>query len=168
MANISYKLSVKDEVYGEFNEGRVIRMRALYEIRLCVPRWFYLDDEIYKDQVFNNVIMDEDSGDPIERDGNIIYTFNYLVNTIAKCNTDEDYPDLTMGIYICETRAEIKALNKVKRIVNKLYSIIEKGDNKEEINSSIDTKLDKNLYNLMRLTGVGIEEEAENEDLKVE
>lgn len=152
MAELNYKIKQLNEEWNIFNE-KVIRMNIEYEVKFIVPNWFDLDViELGKDgESFTNLEYKRE--DYVEEGDFKIFTYTTQVSSIAKCDLSRDYFDETTGIYICETRAEIKILEKVKKIMTKLYQILEKGNNKDDIKNMIDERLEKNKWNLERLKG---------------
>lgn len=152
MAEFNYKIEQLDEEWRIFND-KVIRMNIEYEIKFIVPSWFDLGivELSENNESFANL---EYENDEFVKEGNIrVFSYRTIISSVSKCDLSKDYFDEITGIYICETRAEIKILKKVKKIMTKLYQTIEKKDNKEYIESLIDERLEKNKWNLERLKG---------------
>ena len=150
MATLNYKIEQVNEEWKVFNE-RIIRMDVEYKIRLYVPDWLnieYLDEKLPS---FEN--LQYDSTDYFE-DGTRECVYKIKISTISKCDTSKDEFSEVTGIYICETRAEIKVLEKTKKIIDSLFKVINKKNNSESLDNLLSERLEKNRFNLERLMGV--------------
>lgn len=149
---INYKLHSEKEEYTVYNQ-KVTKLKTTYKLRLNLPYWidcFYLFDffpyrsktEVAVCQLGNPIIV----GEGLKRRRN--YEITFTINTISKCN-DEDKFDKTKGVHICETKAEIRALEIVKKFMSRIKNSLYLDD--KDINTSLNNRLSKNHTNLNRL-----------------
>ena len=156
MSELNYKITQINEEWKIFNE-RIMRMNIDYELTIYTPDWLQLDVLEEKSESFNNL---EFVSKKFLSDSNItVYTYNIRISSISKCDTTKDIFSETTGIYICETKAEIKILEKVGRVMNSIYNTIEKTtDNINWVDNRTTERLFKNRQNLERLKGTYQEE----------
>ena len=150
---MNYKIRQTNEEWKVFND-RIIRMHVDYDIILYVPSWFNLDLLDSELDCFDNL---EYKGQNISDEDNYqtrIITYGFRTSSLAKCDESRDEFSEETGIYICETRAEIKVLEKVQKIINAIYKVISREiEFKENTNNLITERLEKNKWNLERLKG---------------
>ena len=151
MSELNYKITQINEEWKIFNE-RIMRMNIDYELTIYTPDWLQLDVLEEKSESFNNLEL---VSKKFLSDSNITaYTYNIRISSISKCDTTKDIFSETTGIYICETKAEIKILEKVGRVMNSIYNTIEKTtDNINWVDNRTTERLFKNRQNLERLKG---------------
>ena len=151
MSELNYKIAQINEEWKIFNE-RIMRMNIDYELTIYTPDWLQLDVLEEKSESFNNLEL---VSKKFLSDSNITaYTYNIRISSISKCDTTKDIFSETTGIYICETKAEIKILEKVGRVMNSIYNTIEKTtDNINWVDNRTTERLFKNRQNLERLKG---------------
>ena len=150
MAELNYKIRQLDEEWEIFNEC-VTKMNVYYEIEIHVPIWLDLDALSYLNESFENleprdIVVSDDSLETV-------YIYGICISSMAKCDLSKDEFSEVTGVYICETRAEIKVLEKVKRVITNIYKTIGLNDNRENLNNLINERLEKNNLNLERLKG---------------
>ena len=157
---ITYKLKQKNEEWNSFND-RVVRTNIEYQIEITAPCWFDLDYLLRADALEQFTGIDY-IGRQYSVDSNV-YTYNlvYTVRSKSKCDLSRDKFDEGTGLYICETRSELKALDKIEKVIKALYKLIgsEDKDREDQINK-LQERIDKNIWNLERLKGTY--EETEN------
>ncbi len=146
MNEITYKLRQLNEEWKVFGD-HVVRMHVDYEITITAPRWINVKWMRSTLSSFENLeYQDIETG--VDR-GTVNYIYRIQVSSIAKCNLTKDKFDETTGIYICETRAEIKALEKVKRIIDSMYKLVKDIETSQtRIDNLIDQRINKNIQNL--------------------
>lgn len=154
---ITYKLKQTNEEWRTFN-SKVIRMNVDYEVSFYVPAFIDFRFLEYAIDSFENL---EWCGTEDNEDGYYTWTYRTRVSSISKCDIERDKFSEDTGIYICETRAEIKILNKIKKIIDAVYKNIKILENTQDtIKDQLIERLDKNIWNLERLKGTY--EETEN------
>lgn len=150
---ITYKLKQKEEEWNSFND-RVVRTNIEYQICLTVPKWLDLDYLLRVDALeqFNGL---DYLGQEHDNDAsNYIFVFRYIVRSKSKCDISRDKFDEGTGLYICETRSELKALEKIEKIIKALYKLIYLNDKDiENQMNKLQERIDKNTWNLERLKG---------------
>lgn len=145
---LNYKIRQLDEEWKIFNDC-VTRMDVYYEIELSVPVWLDLDNLGFLNNAFENLELKDIQWNEEERKS--VYLYNICVSSMAKCDLSKDEFSEIIGVYICETRAEIKVLEKVKRVLNSIYKTVESKNNKDRLDDIINVRLEKNKINLERL-----------------
>lgn len=147
---INYKLQTEKEDMKTYN-NKVTKLDTTYKLKLITPYWirgsylfelFPIKPEKNEDA---NIIMD----DPFyENKGlNRAWIITFHIHTTTKCKNDDVF-DATTGLHICETKAEIKALEMVRKFIIKIKEAMRLDD------SCLDTtisRLSKNYKNLDRL-----------------
>lgn len=146
---VNYKIRQLNEEWKTFND-RVTRMNVSYEVDFYVPSWLELDAISSSNETFDGLDCD---GLKMLDDGRTLYKYKLKVSSVSKCDLTKDKFDEEIGVYICETRAEIKVLEKVRKVIEVLYSIVYKNNNKEQLDNMILERLEKNNWNLIRLEG---------------
>ncbi len=159
MAELNYKIEQISEEWKVFN-NRIIRMNVEYKIRIYVPEWIYID--LLEDKLSSFDNLHHESSNTLG-DGTEEHTYTIKVSTVSKCDVSKDEFSEVTGVYICETKAEIKVLEKTKKVMNSLFKVINGGNNSEKINNSISDRIDKNDWNLKRLEGIDLNDIDENE-----
>jgi hypothetical protein len=148
MSELNYKITQINEEWEIFN-NRVTKMNIEYELIIYTPSWLRLDVLEEKSESFNNLEL---VNQEFLSDSNMMaYTYNICIPSISKCDITKDVFSEVIGVYLCETKAEIKILEKVSRVMNSIYDIIEKSTTINWIDDSITKRLSKNRQNLERL-----------------
>ena len=151
MSELNYKITQLNEEWKVFND-HVVRMNVDYEIKFYVPGWFtidYIDSDL---DCFENLSFKDLKFLESDNYQTKILTYEITVSSIAKCDLERDKFSEKRGVYICETRAEIKVLEKVRKVIKSLYSILESvASSKKFMDDSINERLWKNKCNLERL-----------------
>ena len=152
---ITYKLKQTKEEWNSFND-RVVRTNIEYQIEITAPCWFDLD-YLLRVGALEQFTGFDYIGRQYSVDANV-YTYNliYTVRSKSKCDITRDKFDEGIGLYICETRSELKALDKVEKLIKALYKLISSGGNnkdREDQINKLQTRIDKNTWNLERLKG---------------
>lgn len=157
---ITYKLKQKNEEWNSFND-RVVRTNIEYQIDLVVPKWLDLDYLLRVDALEQFTGLDY-LGQQHYDANTYVFSFRYVVRSKSKCDLSRDKFDEGTGLYICETRSELKALDKIEKVIKALYKLIgsEDKDREDQINK-LQERIDKNTWNLERLKGT-YEETAED------
>lgn len=137
---IRYRLRQINEKWTAYN-SKVIRMQTTYEVTFVVPKWLDLY-EIYQNPEFLELKSYKDARE---------YTYEFTISSTSKCDQNVDEFDEKRGVHICETRAEIKALEKVKKIINSIYSTIGSECFDLDLAAKLDKRILKNINNLDRL-----------------
>lgn len=158
MAELNYKIEQTNEEWKVFND-RIIRMDVEYKIRLYVPDWLNMDFLEDKLSSFENLHYDSTE---FFEDGTRECVYRIRISTIAKCDTSRDEFSETTGIYICETRAEIKVLEKTKKIIDSLFKAVNGKDNSESLDNQLSERIEKNVWNLERLMGNCLDDEVDD------
>jgi len=149
---INYKLQTEKEEYKTYN-NKVVKLKTTYKLKINLPYWidgFYLSNFFSTklkgtDNVVVNIDQGFTSGSGLNRRRN--YYIYFPIYTTAKCNNDDTF-DETKGVHICETKAEIKALETVKKFILKLKNIISIDKCSEFTISILDNRIDKNYGHL--------------------
>ena len=111
---LNYKIKQIDEEWSVFND-RVVRMSVDYQIEIHIPKWldfnYFLSMPSYEwlEEYRVGTYRNEPNYDAV--------VFRKRVSSVSKCNISLDDFDEEIGVHICETRAEIKILEFVKRIM---------------------------------------------------
>lgn len=151
---ITYKLKQTKEEWSSFND-RVVRTNIEYQIEITAPRWLNLNELLITDALEQFTGLDYIWHDFNNEDDNTyIYGLQYKVRSKSKCNISKDKFDEGTGLYICETRSELKALDKIEKVIKALYKLIGSEDKyrEDQINKLQERKY-KNECNLERLKG---------------
>ena len=153
---VNYKLQTEKEEYNIYN-NKVIKMKTMYKLKLNLPYWidgFYLGNFFStklrgKDSIVVNIEQGFVPGTKgLDRRRN--YYIYFPIYTTSKCNDDDQF-DETKGVHICETKAEIKALEAVRKFILKMKDIMSIDVHDGQIFASIANRLDKNYINLNKL-----------------
>lgn len=149
---INYKLQTEKEDIKFYNQ-KVTKLDTTYKLKLTTPYWinsYYLFElfpvkpEKNKD---TNIIMDDPfyENEGLNKMCNWVITFH--IHTISKCKDDDTF-DATTGLHICETKAEIKALNIIRKFIDRIKEAMKLD---ESCLYTTITRLSKNYKNLDRL-----------------
>jgi hypothetical protein len=148
---ITYKLKQTKEEWNSFND-RVVRTNIEYQIDLVVPKWLDLlrGGALGLEQFTGLDYLGQQHYDA----NNYVFSLKYVVRSKSKCDLSRDKFDEGTGLYICETRSELKALDKIEKVIKALYKLIgsEDKDREDQINK-LQERIDKNTWNLERLKG---------------
>ena len=150
---INYKLHTEKEEHKIYNQ-KVIKLRTTYKLKLNLPYWidcFYLFNFFPHKSISDSADVCKLSdpiltGEGLKRRRN--YEIIFTINTMSKCK-DEDKFDETKGLHICETKAEIKALEIVEKFMIRIKE--ELSLDESTVIPSIINRLAKNYKNLNRL-----------------
>lgn len=148
MIEFNYKIKQLSENFIVDFSGKV-KMSIEYSLEITVPEWFDVSTFCHKSDTFKNLKLREKKHNLL--DGTKTYCYQFISSTIAKCDLEKDEFDEDTGVFICETRAEIKALSKIRRIFDFLCKRVN-SDNKESLYNKILKRIEKNQRNLERLT----------------
>ncbi len=150
---INYKLQTEKEEHKVYNK-KVIKLKTNYKLKLNLPYWvdgFYLGN-LFSTKLRGNdsIVVNVDQGFVPGTKGlnrRRDYYIYFPIYTISKCSDDDQF-DETKGLHICETKAEIKALEAVRKFIHKIEDAL---SIKNSIISSLDKRINKNCNNLGRL-----------------
>lgn len=149
---INYKLQTEKEDIKYYNQ-KVTKLDTTYKLKLTTPYWI---SGSYLFELFPvNPEKDEDThiimGDPFYENERLNKICNWVItfhiHTISKCKDDDTF-DATTGLNICETKAEIKALNIIRKFIIRIKEAMRLD---ESCLDTTITRLSKNYKNLDRL-----------------
>ena len=150
---IDYKLQTENEDIKYYNQ-KVAKLDTTYKLRISLPYWI---DSSYVFSLFplspkkgDDIVMMIDNpyitGEGLEKVHH--FKINYHIHTTSKCKDDDKFDEI-IGLHICETKAEIKALEIIRKFMVNLKVNLELD---EEPYYRMGIRLAKNHENLDRLS----------------
>lgn len=155
MNNVSYKVRTLDEYFSVDEKTGITKSIIKYEIVFNVPLGLRIAESFMMSVIPKDNINIDLSNYKEENTGyNLETTFRISIESKTVCRPGDTFNEVT-GKHICETKAEVKLLEIIKKTFELFYINLETVLlDKEDMLNRIQLRYEKNFANLERLSEI--------------